>query len=165
MLISYNVAARVISEPVVPNEELKASSPSDAVQPAVATESTPMNTNVGEPSTMRETVPRPSKRGSMFGSFFNKRDNASPTRERKEKDIAPAVPSKDVEPTPISATAPHLEDPMSTSSPGPAEPAAPASATIPSVTTPSTEMKGGIFGFMRQKEAQHQVRNTALLYP
>ncbi|KAL9123095.1 MAG: hypothetical protein Q9187_000346 [Circinaria calcarea] len=150
------VAARVISEPVVPNEEAKDSSTSNAVQPVIPAEPAAMDTSVGQPSTMRETAPRPAKRSSMFGSFFNKRDNASPTRERKEKDIAPAVPSKDVEPTPVSATAPQLEDPTSTSLSQPAEPAAPASTTIPSVTTPSSESKGGIFGFMRQKEAQHQ---------
>lgn len=150
------VAARVISEPVVPSEEAKDSSTSNAVQPVIPAESAAMDTSVGQPSTMRETAPRPAKRGSMFGSFFNKRDNASPTRERKEKDIAPAVPNKDVEPAPVSATAPQLEDPMSTSSSQPAETAAPASTTIPSVTTPSSESKGGIFGFMRQKDAQHQ---------
>lgn len=164
MLTSYNLAARVISEPIVPNEEAKASSTSDAVKPAVATESAAMNTNVGEPSTIRETAPRPVKRGSMFGGFFNKRDNASPTRERKEKDIAPTAPSKDVGPAPISATAPQLEDPISTSSTHPAEPTAPASTTIPDMTAPSSESKGGIFGFMRQKETQHQVSDTVLAY-
>lgn len=163
MLTSLTVAARVISEPVVPNEEAEAPSTSSAVQPAIATESAAINTNAGEASTMHETVPRPVKRGSMFGNFFNKRDNASPTRERKERDVVSTVPIKDVEPTHISATAPQLEDPVNTSSTDAAEPAALASTTIPNVTTPPSDSKGGIFGFMRQKEIQHQVSYTALV--
>ena len=102
----------------------------------------------------RETMLKSTKRGSVFGSFFNRKDSSLPT-ERKEKELAPAVPSKDSEPTPVSSTAPQLEDPMKTSTVEPVEASAPASMASPIATSP--ENKGGIFGFMKQKEAQHQV--------
>jgi len=110
----------------------------------------------------RETAPRPAKRNSIFGSFFGKKDVTSPTKE----DVAPVVPVKDAEPMGVSATAPQLEDPVNTAS-QPTE-------TVPATTmgkldttaasTPATKQnvspsasKGGIFGFMKQKEVQLEV--------
>ena len=80
---------------------------------AVAAEDTTSSTPV-EATTARDLAPKPNKRNSVFGSFFNKRDNASPTRERKDKD-ALIAPVKDNEPAPLSATAPQLDDPVKTS--------------------------------------------------
>lgn len=80
--------------------------------------------------------------------------------------MAPVVPVKEAEPMAVSATAPQLEDPVNTAS-QPTE-------TMPATTmgkldttaasTPATKQnvspsasKGGIFSFMKQKEAQHEV--------
>ena len=129
VLMLRTTASRAVAEPVIPAE-------GDAG-------------NAG-----RETMLKSSKRGSVFGSFFNRKDSSLPT-ERKEKDQAPIVPTKDNEPTSVSATAPQLEDPMKTSTTEPTEATAPTSTA--SVTATSPENKGGIFGFMKQKEAQHLV--------
>jgi len=64
-------------------------------------------------TTEAPVAPKPTKRGSMFGTFFGKKDGVSPTTERKEKDLVPAVPAKDTE---VAPAAPQL-DPVSTSVP------------------------------------------------
>jgi hypothetical protein len=50
--------------------------------------------------------PKPTKRGSIFGSFFEK--VKSPTHEKKEGELVPAVPAKDAEHVP-EATKPLEE--------------------------------------------------------
>ena len=112
--------------------------------------------------TTRETAPKPAKRSSVFGSLFSKKDNLSPTRERKEKEIMPAVPAKDIESAPVSESAPQLEDNMSPSSAQPAEAVAAPTASPTAPTTTPAESKGGIFGFMKQKEPQQQVSDTII---
>ena len=62
--------------------------------------------------TTTPTAPKTSKRNSVFGSFFNKKETA----KEKEKDLAPAVPAKDAEPVPVAATAPQIEEPVTTKS-------------------------------------------------
>ena len=110
----------------------------------------------------RDNAPRPNKRNSIFGSFFGKKDITSPTKE----EAAPVVPIKDAEPTVVSATPPQLEDPVNTAS-QPIE-TAPVATTDKLNTTPASTpatkqnvspsaTKGGIFGFMKQKEMQHEV--------
>lgn len=47
------------------------------------------------------------KRGSIFGNFFGKKEAQSPVTE-----TTPAVPSKETEPSGVSAAAPQLEDPV-----------------------------------------------------
>ena len=151
-LISYTIAARVMEEPVVPieganGEDLAASmipqpiaaEPSSAIAPEVAN--------------------KPTKRGSVFGTFFGKRDGVSPSLERKEKDIVPAVPAKDSEIVPLATTAQQF-DPVATSGPSvedaTTEPETAATSPIAKATSPG-ELKGGMFGFLKQKEAQKEV--------
>lgn len=78
-------------------------------------------------STEAAVAPRPTKRGSMFGSIFGKN---SPTTERKEKDVVPSVPAKDTEAAPV---APQL-DPLSTSAP--TEEVAPVDPAVTELTAP-----------------------------
>lgn len=47
------------------------------------------------------------KRGSIFSNFFGKKESQSPVTE-----TTPAVPSKETEPSGVSAAAPQLEDPV-----------------------------------------------------
>ena len=107
--------------------------------------------------TARETAPKPAKRSSVFGSLFSKRENASPTRERKEKETMPVVATKDSEPISVAEQAPQLDGLANKSSAQPAEEIATPSASAASPTAALSESKGGIFGFMKQKEVQNQV--------
>lgn len=153
-----SLASRVIAEPVLPTEETKAMETGDMTTDAAEA---PMTTN------SPEAAPKPTKRGSVFGNFFNKKDGMSPSREKKEKDMAPAVPVKDSEATPMAAT----EEPAAAAQPEetavmstPDENTTATSATPAATTahTPASESKGGIFGFLKQKEAQREVRNEQL---
>lgn len=145
-------AARVLGAPVVPNgsSHLSETTPAPVTAaPAVAGLATTETT---------ATAPKPVKRGSVFGNLF-KRDGASPTRERKDKDAAPVIPSKEGEVAPVSASAPQL-DPVSTST-APAETSpVPETSTAPTTTkgVSPTENRGGLWGFKKAKEAQHEVR-------
>ena len=56
--------------------------------------------------TVSSAAPKSSKRSSVFGSFFNKKEMP----KEKEKEIAPAVPAKDAETMPITAIAPQIEE-------------------------------------------------------
>ena len=116
----------------------------------------------------RENAPRPSKRNSIFGSFFGKKDVTSPTKEE-----APVVPAKDVEPTAVSPTAPQLEDPVTTApqSTETAQAATMGKLDTTSGSAPATKQnvspsasKGGIFGFMKQKEVQQEVSGEMWIY-
>lgn len=91
-----------------------------------------------------------------------KRILRAPTKE----ETAPIIPTKDAEPTSMSTTAPQLEDPVNTAS----QPIETAPVTTldkldtTSASTPAAKQnvspsatKGGIFGFMKQKEVQHEV--------
>ena len=101
------------------------------------------------------------KRGSVFGNlpFLSKKEKETPT---KKEDLAPAVPAKDTEP--VAETAPQLEPVRTTAEPpavAASESAAEPPTTTTTATTPKTEKpdsKGGLFGFLKQKEAQNEVR-------
>lgn len=86
----------------------------------------------------RENPPKPAKRNSIFG-FFGKKDSAAPGT----KDVAPLIPAKDAETTPVSATAPQLDDPVTTASPeatlasAVAEPATENPETSAAVSSPT----------------------------
>ncbi|MCJ1340891.1 hypothetical protein MMC09_006187 [Bachmanniomyces sp. S44760] len=143
------VAARVVDEPIVPAESSKLHGDEEVT-----------GTTAGDPvpetaPKQPETAPKPSKRNSVFGGLFNKKDVTNPPAEPVEKG-APAVPAKDNETVPVSKDAPQLDTPVDTTSPAEAAtaPEATKSATSPISTNPS-EQKGGIFGFMKQKEVQH----------
>ncbi|MCJ1403291.1 hypothetical protein MMC11_006514 [Xylographa trunciseda] len=145
------VAARVMGEPVVPTEGVIGdSSTAPAVAEVIAAEPSP--------AIAHEVAPKPIKRGSVFGSLFGKKDGVSPSLERKEKDVVPAVPAKDSETAPLAATAPQLDPVTTSASPveaANAEPEIAAASPTTKVTSPS-EVKGGIFGFLKQKEAQKE---------
>ena len=141
--------------------------PLAAAEPTVAP--APGETPVAAASAARETAPRPSKRNSIFGSFFGKKDAMSPTKE----EAAPVVPAKDAESTAIPADAPQLENPVA-AAPQPTE-TAPAAAmgkldTAASPAPPTKQnvspsaSKGGIFSFMKQKEVQQEVSRELRIY-
>ena len=153
-----SLASRVITEPVLPTEETKAMETGDMTTDATEA---PVTTNPPE------AAPKPTKRGSVFGNFFNKKDGMSPSREKKEKDMAPAVPVKDAEATPMAATeepasVTQLEETAVMSTPAENTIATSAAPTATTAHTPASESKGGIFGFLKQKEAQREVRNDHL---
>ncbi|MCJ1395174.1 hypothetical protein MMC18_008055 [Xylographa bjoerkii] len=145
------VAARVMGEPVIPTEDAMGE---DSIAPVIAEPVAVESSSAIAP----EVAPKPTKRGSVFGSFFGKKDGVSPSLDRKEKDIVPAVPAKDSETAPLATTAPQL-DPVATSAPpvedATAEPEIAAASPTTKVTSPS-ESKGGMFGFLKQKEAQKE---------
>lgn len=87
-----------------------------AVAEPVATETAPTGT--------RENVPKPTKRNSLFGGLFGKKEATSPTAT----ETAP-VASKD-EPSALSSTAPQLDNPVT-------EPTAAAPPTL-DTTEPTT---------------------------
>lgn len=113
-----------------------------------------------------EEKPKPTKRGSIFGNFVEKLK--SPTQEKKEADLVPAVPAKDSE---VAAEAPKVDEPAATTENAPVlPPVAPVEAapldgttealkveepkeTKPAATTPHKESKSFSFGkFLSNKE-------------
>lgn len=88
-------------------------------------------------STEAAVTPKPTKRGSMFGSIFSKN---SPTTERKEKDVVPAVPEKDSEVAPVAPVAPQIDPVPTSASTEDAVPTAPAvnEPVAPVVPAPAT---------------------------
>jgi hypothetical protein len=88
--------------------------------------------------------PKPAKRTSIFGSVLNKL--SSPTSEKKETDVFPPVPAKEVEPVPEASksvdeaviAAPTIIDPVSTST-------APKADDKP-ISTPTKEKDHFSFG-------------------
>lgn len=138
------VATRAVDAPI---EEA-------AVAPATTTETAP----AVEATKEEAARPKPNKRSSIFGSFFEK--VRSPTHEKKESELAPIVPPKD---TIVSAEPPVIPAPATTTettieSPAPAinEPvAAPATeeAAVPKTdaVSPRKEKEGGFFGGMMNK--------------
>ena len=138
----------MVNEPVIPVEESLPPAP-------VAAE----NGQAG--ATGRDSAPKPTKRNSLFGNLFNK--VTSPSHEKTEKDVAPAVPAKDTETTPVSAAAPQLADPTDTSAAQPVAttgetaPVSAGTTSTPRTLTSSSPPKGGIFAFMKQKDAKHEV--------
>jgi hypothetical protein len=159
------VAARVLEAPVVPAE----SATTETVAPteaAATTETAP--TTEAAVVTPKAEAPKPTKRGSVFGSIFGKKDTVSPKEEKKEKDVVPAVPAKDTE---VAAVAPQL-DPVSTEAPSeetpavvpePATETAPApSAASPVESTPATKEKRrqSFFSLGGKKEKKSESADT-----
>ena len=137
-------------------DEILPTTVADIVQPApTAVETTTPTT------TTREQAPKPSKRNSLFGSLFNK--VSSPSQEKTEKDVVPIVPAKDTEASPVSAVAPQLADPVDTTASHPAPMSHEADAVTPGTSnnrhtlTSSSPPKGGIFAFMKGKDARSEV--------
>lgn len=158
------IAERVLGAPVVPVEGSTTVVAVDEPAQPIAVEPGVDSSN----TVNRDNAPKPNKRNSLFGGFFNKRETGSPTLERSEKDVGPTPPLKDTEPTLASAPTPQLTEPMITSSVQLAElsqksvPDMLDTSTAPvagdaAVQKSSSTSKGGIFGFMKQKETQHGV--------
>ncbi|KAF1356878.1 Pleckstrin homology domain-containing protein [Delphinella strobiligena] len=141
------VAARAVDAPV---EEA-------AAEPAAATTT---ETVPAAEAANHESRPKPNKRSSIFGSFFEK--VRSPAHEKKESEVGPNVPPKD---TIVSAEPPVIPEPstgtettVEAQAPTVTEPAAPAVAeTVPAKTEPSSPKKerqsffGGIASKVRAK--------------
>ncbi|MCJ1475595.1 hypothetical protein MMC13_004258 [Lambiella insularis] len=145
------VAARVMGEPVLASGDSKV----EVVTATAPTESTASQT---ASTATPEIAPKPAKRASVFGNLFGKKDGVSPTIERKEKEIVPAVPAKNTEPVPVTTSVPQVE-PVSTSTPAvePMSTEQETAAVIPAAKAGSpSESKGGMFGFLKQKEVQRE---------
>jgi len=126
-----------------------------------------------ESETTTPTTEKKSKRASIFGSLFSKKDATSPTSEKAEKEAGPSVPAKDAEVLPVSETAPKIEEPIANKPIDTAAVTAPidtaqtpaavdeaatetAKETAPAetATTPTKEKKGGILGFIKKEAAR-----------
>ncbi|KAL8841680.1 MAG: hypothetical protein Q9176_003075 [Flavoplaca citrina] len=146
------VASRVMGNPVVPlegstAESAKTDEPLAAantpVEPSAST--VEPSTTAAEPSavstTPRETAPKATKRNSIFGNFFGKKEAPAatkPTAAMSADETAPTVPAKDTEPTPVSQVDPQPEVSASETAPT-LETNAPAGTSESAVaTTPTT---------------------------
>ncbi|KAF2196939.1 hypothetical protein GQ43DRAFT_230564 [Delitschia confertaspora ATCC 74209] len=90
---------------------------------------------------VEEKKPKPTKRTSIFGSLAMKLK--SPTAEKKESELVPAVPAKDTE---VSAEAPKVEAPLAaTDASVPLVEAPKVEDVKPATTTPHKE-KENFFG-------------------
>lgn len=126
-----------------------------------------------ESETTTPTTEKKSKRASIFGSLFSKKDATSPTSEKAEKEAGPSVPAKDAEVLPVSETAPKIEEPIANKpidtaavtapidtaqTPAAADeaPTETAKETAPAetATTPTKEKKGGLLGFIKKEAAK-----------
>lgn len=109
--------------------------PLEGTKPIAAEETAPVTTEASSlpAASSPETAPKPTKRNSIFGSLFGKKEPTSPTA----KEFASPLSAKDSEISPVSATAPQIGEPVITSSAEPA-PAAPAPAAEISETAPVT---------------------------
>ena len=128
-----------------------------------------------ESETTTPTTEKKSKRTSIFGSLFSKKDATSPTSEKAEKEAGPSVPAKDAEVLPVSETAPKIEEPIANKPIDTAAVTAPidtaqtpaavdeaptetAKETAPAetATTPTKEKKGGFIGFIKKEAARFE---------
>ncbi len=100
------LASRVVAEPVVPIEGTK-----PVIAEGIIAEGTtePKAAEPSAASPTREVAPKPSKRNSIFG-FFGKKDAVA----NGAKDTTSYASAKDSETTQVSATAPQLDDPVTT---------------------------------------------------
>ncbi|KAL1607808.1 hypothetical protein SLS60_002746 [Paraconiothyrium brasiliense] len=137
------VTAPVITSGIPPVEEKKA----EETTPVVPVEEKKV-----------EEKPKPTKRGSIFGNFVEKLK--SPTHEKKEADLVPAVPAKESE---AATEAPKVEEPATGATAPVLPPVAPVEAapldstsealkavepkeTKPAATTPHKEKQPFSFG-------------------
>ena len=126
-----------------------------------------------ESETATPTTEKKSKRGSIFGSLFSKKDATSPTSENAEKEAGPSVPAKDAEVLPVSETAPKIDEPIANKPIDTAAVTAPidtaqtpaavgeaptetAKETAPAetATTPTKEKKSSIKGLFKKDAAK-----------
>ena len=73
-----------------------------------------------ETTPLSTTKDKSTKRGSVFGGLFNKKDTPkAPTESTTAPATTPAVTSTKDEPTAVSSTAPQLENPVTAPTPAP----------------------------------------------
>jgi hypothetical protein len=159
----HDIAARVIDAPVVGADEIKPVIP-DHTTTSTTTEQAVGN-NIVTPTreTTVEAAPKTSKRNSLFGGLFQKKEVASPSEEKSERDVAPAVPAKDVpakdaEGLAVSSTRKDPSSPEGIAN----EPVAPAAVShnAPRASSPPREsFFGGLFS--KQKDGKLQVNTPA----
>lgn len=125
--------------------------PSDEAKPAETTETAETTEPTAEAAETPKAAPKPTKRGSIFGSLASKL--RSPTTEKKEADIVPPVPAKDEPATETPAEAPKIEENPAEATEAPAEaPKETAEEALKEeapTTTPTATIKskrGSIFG-------------------
>ncbi|KAK4974001.1 hypothetical protein LTR28_010827 [Elasticomyces elasticus] len=161
------IASRVMEAPAT--EILPTSTESGVVSDATTG---PVGTTKGT-----VTPPKPTKRNSIFGAFFEK--VRSPTSEKKEPDFAPAVPPKDIE---RSAGPPVLPETTTTSEIPAIAAASDTTHAVPessshvnaiNATTPRKEKESFLGGWMNKarakspsavherKDASHERREVA----
>ncbi|KAI9814451.1 MAG: hypothetical protein M1827_003307 [Pycnora praestabilis] len=100
------IAARVVEAPIAPIEGSQPIVADEVIQASAA------ESRTAEPSainTATRDAPKTSKRNSIFGNFFQKKDVTSPTEEKVEKEVAPVVPAKDIE-APITTSAENRDE-------------------------------------------------------
>ncbi|KAF2120841.1 Pleckstrin homology domain-containing protein [Lophiotrema nucula] len=140
---AVSATAPVITEDIPKvGEELKNETTIPAAEPVAAT-TTEAPKEETKPAV--EEKPKPTKRGSIFGSFVEKLK--SPTTEKKESEVVPAPPAKEPETT---AEAPKVEEPV-TAAPIPADVTAEAPKEekkegVKPATTPAKEKQHFSFG-------------------
>ena len=129
--------------------------PSDEAKPAEATETAGTIEPAAEAAETSKAAPKPTKRGSIFGSLASKL--RSPTTE-KEADTVPPVPAKDEPATETPAEAPKIEENPAEATETPTEAPKETSEETPKeealkeeapATTPAAALKskrGSIFG-------------------
>ena len=132
-------ASRVVGAPLAKEGE---------TSPAITSTTEPTTNTAGETpvdsttepattTTPRETAPKATKRGSIFGNFFNKKEATNSTAA----ETAPTSATKDNETTVASPTAPQIEDPVSSTTPAATgtttESTAPANETAPAAVSSS----------------------------
>ncbi|KAL9029797.1 MAG: hypothetical protein Q9196_001997 [Gyalolechia fulgens] len=139
------IASRVLANPVVSAEGMKADEPGAAgteTAPTAGTTHTPAATDTSATTAAREPALKMNKRNSIFSSFFNKKDpsaSATPTINTTTEERAPAVPSKDTEHVTTSPIVPQTETAAKEAA-SPIDTSVPATATethaSPLATTP-----------------------------
>jgi len=115
-----------------------------------------------------EPAAHKSKRNSIFGGFFQKKDVTSPTAEKTKEEAAPAVPAKDTETPAVAETAPQIEAPVDTGKPiEPESVTQPIDTPAPKETTPAPQetgtspSKGGLIGFFKKAENLFEEKKEA----
>ena len=161
-----------MAEPVVSGEEIKPApiAKDDEVMPVDKPVVPEAATTEQSTSAPPKEIIRPNKRNSFFGSFFQRKDVASPVEEKTEKEVVPPVPAKDID---APAVAPVVLSPAPVAesvAPVPPKDATTTTSTAPAMTepvlTPKVEKsaslpKEGFFGkLMKQEKVKHQVSGS-----
>ncbi|KAL9100255.1 MAG: hypothetical protein Q9163_004347 [Psora crenata] len=159
------VASRVVAEPVVPAAATGLPVGTTETAPSNGTEPATINGATSTATASGPAAPKPTKRSSVFGGLFGKKD-AAPNPTTTD---TPAVPAKD-EPVTVSPTAPQLENPVTSPAAEPTgptittktEPAAVTEATAAptSATTPTDKRRTSFFSTLGTKKEKKPVATS-----